>query len=747
MTLRTKTTLIVSLSFLCLIALLLSAAMVVVQGRFRILENDEARRNGERARDALSDQVTNIAATTGDWAHWDDSARFVQGREARFPDSNLMDDTFLTLRLDVIVYIGADGRVVYQRWFDRGTRTTTAAPQGFARAIAPGSPLVMHPGIGSHHEGLLVLPGVLLLAASQPITNSLRSLPAVGVVVFGRIMDTVEMGRLSGIIQQKTRLFSADDSSLPPQARKALAQSDAGRATLVLTHGRDRIISFVPLKDVDGEPRAVMTVSAPRPLYSEGLRSIRYLAGSLIACSLLSALLLFLLLSRKVLTPLGRLAETVRRIGAAGGEARLVVSGRDELSEVAASINGMLDELGEAQDQRARLEEQLSHAHKLEAIGTLAGGVAHDFNNILMAITGFCDLLEDSLKRGTDGWSEVKEIRTAAARAASLTSQLLAFGRRQRLRYQVLDLNGLLSDMAGMLRRLLGDHVSLELAVQPGLAAIKADPGQVQQVIMNLAVNARDAMPAGGTLRIATKHVTECPASGEDRADLRAGPWVLCTVSDTGAGMDEAVRSRIFEPFYTTKELGRGTGLGLSVVWGIVKQIDGVITVASTPGQGTTFEIYLPVTDEAVPETKPRPSASSAAACAGTILVAEDDAAIRRFLVAALAKAGYRTIEAADGVDALRRAEEQGGGAIQLLVSDVAMPRMGGLILAQSLRAKHPSLKVLFISGNAELMSAGGKLPSQAMVLQKPFDTRQFLHSVRSALEEDAVAKGRTSPP
>jgi nitrogen-specific signal transduction histidine kinase len=395
----------------------------------------------------------------------------------------------------------------------------------------------------------------------------------------------------------------------------------------------------------------------------------------------------------------------------------------------------MLDALNHSESERTHLEERLSHVHKLEAIGTLSGGVAHDFNNILMVILGFCDLLEESLARGTPDITEVEEIRKAASRAASLTAQLLAFSRRQRLQFRVLDLNGLLSDMAGMLRRLLGDHVSLALTLDAGLSAIKADFGQLQQVVMNLAVNARDAMPGGGTLTIATKNVTVAPAMPSDPLGLKPGAYVVCTVRDTGVGMDETVRARIFEPFYTTKELGRGTGLGLSVVWGIVKQSDGIINVTSAPGQGTTFEIYLPATHEAASATISRAAVTSFPHGNGTVLVAEDDKAIRHLLVVALGKAGYNAIEAADGEDALRLAEEVGGHNIQLLLSDVVMPRMGGAILAQRLREKYPSMRALFISGNADLMAAGTTLPREVTILQKPFDTRRLVQSVRAALE------------
>jgi len=738
MTLRSKATLIVGTSFLALIGLLLAAAIVVVLGRFRLLEAEEADRNVRRALDALNDQAVNLAATAADWAHWDDSAAFVAGRNPGFPGANLVDDTFLTLRLDVVAFLGPGGRVVYQRVYDRAGHHDSPPLRGFAEMIAPGSPLVAHAEAASHVEGLVVLPGAILLAASQPVTDSLRRQPASGVLVFARILDRVEVKRLSGLLQLDMRLSRLDEAGL---TARQIAEAAAGEPqSVIVTPGADRIVSILPVRDVAGKVVAALHVQSARRAYRHGLLSVLYLGGSLVAFSVLSAVLLFVLLSRMVLSPLSGLSRAVRGIGAGGGADRLAAQGRDELSEVANSINGMLDALARSETRRAYLEERLSHVHKLEAIGTLAGGVAHDFNNILMAITGFCEVLEDGRSAAgerADGLTEIKEIHRAAMRAASLTSQLLAFSRRQRLQFQVLDLNALLSDMAGMLRRLLGEHLALELSLEPSLARIRGDFGQLQQVIMNLAVNARDAMPGGGTLTICTSTVTIVDREESERIGLPAGAYVRCSMRDTGVGMQEEVLKRIFEPFFTTKELGSGTGLGLSVVWGIVKQCDGTICVTSTPGQGSTFEIYLPVTVQEAAQAAEH-AAAPPAACAepgrGKVLVVEDEPAIRTLLCRALRKAGYCVLEASDGEEALALAAEHGADGIRLLLTDVVMPRMGGAALARVLQGKHPGLKVLYMSGNAELQGAAEAPAAVLPLLQKPFNTRQLFQSVAAVL-------------
>jgi sensor domain CHASE-containing protein len=281
MTLRTKTTLIVSSCFLALIALLLAAAVIVMLGRFRRLEEAEALRNARRAGDAVKLMADNLAASAGDWAHWDETAAFVQGRKPEYVAANLTDDTYRTLKLDVIALIGSGGRVVYERWFDRTAGTTTEPPTGFSKALASGSPLVTYADIKSHHEGLLVLPGVVLLVASQPVTGSVPVPPAVGAAVFGRILNHAEMTALSDITQQDTHLAVLDDPSLSPDERMALTRPGAEPAPFALVQSKDRITSLLRLKDVMGDARVALIVNAPRPVFREGVRSIYFLAGSL----------------------------------------------------------------------------------------------------------------------------------------------------------------------------------------------------------------------------------------------------------------------------------------------------------------------------------------------------------------------------------------------------------------------------------------------------------------------------------
>jgi two-component system, cell cycle sensor histidine kinase and response regulator CckA len=388
--------------------------------------------------------------------------------------------------------------------------------------------------------------------------------------------------------------------------------------------------------------------------------------------------------------------------------------------------------------ERKQLEDQLRQSQKMEAVGRLAGGVAHDFNNLLTVISGYGHMLMRGLPQDEALHSCVEEVLKASNRAASLTNQLLAFSRRQVIQPKALDLNVLVANMDRMLRRVIGEHIELETVLSPGLGGVKADAGQLEQVIMNLAVNARDAMHKGGKLSIRTSNVDVNHLS-HGRADVRAGSYVRLTIADTGKGMDAEMMVHLFEPFYTSKETGKGTGLGLSTVYGIVKQSAGEIVVESRVGHGSTFDIYLPRT-EAVGE-----SASSAVgvdqirAGSETVLLVEDEVGVRQLVCEMLQRLGYTTLEASSGQEALNVFNRH-LGTIDLLITDVIMPQMSGRELAQRLKATHPELKVLYISGYTDDMLAHhGVLESNVYLLPKPFAPDALARKLRELLDTPAT--------
>jgi PAS domain S-box-containing protein len=390
---------------------------------------------------------------------------------------------------------------------------------------------------------------------------------------------------------------------------------------------------------------------------------------------------------------------------------------------------------------RKRLEEQFRQAQKMEAIGRLSGGVAHDFNNLLGLVIGYGEILQEKLPPQDPLRRNADEILNAGRRAAALTRQLLAFSRQQVLETKVLDLNLVVSGMESMLRRLIGEDLELSCVCDPSLGAIKADQGQLEQVILNLAVNARDAMPQGGKLVIATAN-TEMDEVFVQRYSypVKPGRYVLLTVSDTGVGMDAATRLRIFEPFFTTKEKGKGTGLGLSMVYGVVKQSDGYIDVDSEPGAGTTFRIYLPWVASAVSAEKP--SAGPATPLHGneTVLLVEDQADLRILTRNMLETCGYHVLEAGNGSEALDVMQGY-GGKIDALLTDIVMPGIGGRALAQQLAERLPALKVVYMSGyTGQTVGAHGVLEPGSVFVQKPFTRDSLALKVREALDGGQVA-------
>jgi PAS domain S-box-containing protein len=387
--------------------------------------------------------------------------------------------------------------------------------------------------------------------------------------------------------------------------------------------------------------------------------------------------------------------------------------------------------------ERKRLEQQLQQSQKLESIGQLAGGVAHDFNNLLTAILGYTGFVEEALEPGHPVFPDLEQIRQAGERAAGLTRQLLAFARRQVIEPRMVDLNGVVLDLEKMLRRLIGEDIELSTVPAPGLWPVKADPGQLEQVVVNLAVNARDAMPAGGILTIATATLVLDEAEAPEHPEISAGEYVLLVVKDTGTGMTEEVKAHVFEPFYTTKEVGKGTGLGLATCYGIVRQNRGHIELVSEVGKGTTFTVYLPRA-LGVGDVRVRQGVREAVARSRgheTVLVVEDDPRVRDFIVRVLGSQGYRVLEAVDGEDALRLVQAT-RGPIHVLLTDVVMPKMGGKELAERLQALRPALQVLYMSGYAQgALADPGALDRGMALLQKPFTPQMLAQRMREVLD------------
>lgn len=402
-------------------------------------------------------------------------------------------------------------------------------------------------------------------------------------------------------------------------------------------------------------------------------------------------------------------------------------------------IHFAVDRLRAVEAQRVA-EQQLLQSQKMEAVGRLAGGVAHDFNNLLTAILGYAQLLSLRLKPGDHGHGEAEEIMKAATRASVLTRQLLAFSRREVVRRQRLDVNEVVAEVAKLIRRLIGEDVELVICPAANIGAILADSGQMEQVIMNLAINSRDAMPTGGRINIETSNVDVDETFADERFGLKAGPYVLLAVSDTGIGMDEETKSHLFEPFFTTKGRERGTGLGLSTVYGIITGYGGGIQVHSDPGFGTTFKLYFPRVEGRAERAPDSVEGRGLAGGHETILVVEDQDSVSAVVRGALSMAGYQVLVACNGNQALQIFNAR-PGSIDLVIADVIMPDMRGPEVVRRIRLVRPRTKALFISGYTEgAFLASESLPPGTSFLRKPFTPEALTAKVREAIDEGMTA-------
>src|SRR5437660_2828347 len=398
---------------------------------------------------------------------------------------------------------------------------------------------------------------------------------------------------------------------------------------------------------------------------------------------------------------------------------------------------GFLEVIAEDVTEKRVLEDQFRQAQKMEAVGRLAGGVAHDFNNLLLVISGYTEVLLEQLDPNSPLHQKAEAIQQAADRATTLTRQLLAFSRKQLLELKVVDLNTIVSDMDRLLSPLIGENIELMTRLAAGVGRTRADAGQIEQVLMNLVVNAKDAISNGGKISIQTANVHLDDSYRREHKYINPGPYVMISVTDTGLGMDKETQSRIFEPFFTTKEKGKGTGLGLSTVYGIVKQSGGYVFAQSEVGQGTTFRIYLPQVEGAADTIGPAKTASTETGGSETVLLVEDEESVRQLVRETLESKGYTVMEAENGEEGLKIAESH-NGPIHMMITDVVMPGISGRELAKRLMQVRPETKVLYLSGYTEdAIVHQGVLETGTAFLQKPFTLQTLSRKVREVLRGD----------
>ncbi len=498
--------------------------------------------------------------------------------------------------------------------------------------------------------------------------------------------------------------------------------------------GKERYIETSVNLSIVGDHPVTLSVLKSLDKATEFLSRLNRVLLGLGLISVVAGGALVFLISHTFTRPLADLVAGVHALESGNYSYPLDQKGGDEVGEVTVAFDRMRKSLRNTLAEQKQLEDKLRQAQKMEAIGRLAGGVAHDFNNLLTVIRGNGDLLLERHEADHLQLKYLKQIQKAADRAVSMTRQLLAFSRMQVLQPRVLDLNATIAEMSKMIPRLIGEHIEFTFLGGSNLSTVLADPGQIEQVFLNLAVNARDAMPNGGKLEVFTRNMVINEAEARKRSPMPPGEYVLLTVSDTGHGMDPETKARIFEPFFTTKEVGKGTGLGLSTVYGIVKQTGGFIWVESTLDIGSTFEIYLPCSSKPVSPSEDEGSAVGVPGGNETILLVEDETGVRELASEFLKAGGYTVLEAPDGAAALQTAEAH-RGSIHLLLTDVVMPRMNGRELAQKIHEIRPKVRVMFMTGYAEFPENTEQQSSYDVeILQKPFSRTTLLEKVHKMM-------------
>jgi signal transduction histidine kinase/CheY-like chemotaxis protein len=565
-----------------------------------------------------------------------------------------------------------------------------------------------------------------------------------GTVIVGRGIDpeATELRRVSSshVVFRYGNDIVASTLSLFKQQEFA-AQLGRGPWKEQVTLDGERFFASTVELTSGAKPVSVIVLKS----YNEALAYLEkqnQLLGGLGALAVFAGGVLVFVISDKFTRPLAHLVQGVQALEKGDFSYPVVAEGSDEVAHVTRAFDRMRKTLKNDESQKQQLEEQLRQAQKMEAVGRLAGGVAHDFNNLLTIIKGHGDLMLDKLQASDPLQRNATQIEKAANRAASLTRQLLAFSRMQVLEPKVLDLNVLVAEMCSLLKRLVREDISFTFKAGESLGRVKADPGQIEQVIMNLTVNACDAMPTGGKMVVETRNVCVDETLAKMRPPLLPGDYIRLTVEDTGHGMDATTKERIFEPFFTTKELGKGTGLGLATVYGVVKQSGGCIWVESEPGKGTRFEVYLPVVvQEAEESASSEGTRKSAPHHSGAVLIVEDEEAVRELAAEFMKSAGYKVLTASDGEEAVAVAKRS--GPIRVLVTDIVMPKMRGPELAKLLKASRKDLKIVYMSGYLEFNKGDDEFLEGSYFLQKPFSRDSLVNKVDEALKHKRVAGGQ----
>lgn len=671
---------------------------------------------------------------------WDQMVQALQKKDAPWFEENVSKETLLGYKADAVWIYDRNGSLAYSKNSGGEAPAPLPVPPGGFGELFGNDPFahffiklkreVKEDPNEQPQEDLIEIRG----ATVHGSLDSTRQTPRQGFFFVGRLWNEAEVNEMSLFANNQMRLVMPPGEPVPEPPNSE----------------QEGLVTFSRmLAGWDGKPLAQLVIRNESPVVRELNQSNERLIIWLFVFAGVLLLLIYWSVVRLVSQPLRQIMASLKRNDSKPIDG--MCEDNSEFGELARTTKKFFEQrdnlIREMEERRVteealrKSEEELRHSQKMEAVGRLAGGVAHDFNNLLTAIIGYAELI--ATRKGSNSLAKqnAELIRKAGEQAAALTRQLLAFSRKQILQPKVIDLNVLVGEMDKLLRRVIGERFDLQSHPEAKMGRVKADPSQIEQVVLNLGVNARDAMPKGGTLIIRTANVRlDSTTAPQISASLKPGAYVMLSVTDTGAGMDEETKSHIFEPFFTTKGPGKGTGLGLATVYGIVTQTGGGISVESEPGKGSTFRIYLPQVSAPLDLTRTPHAPVEKSDNYETILVVEDEEIVRELVCEVLEDHGYNVLCAVDGVEALKMAAEF-DGAIHLLVTDVIMPHMNGHELAEKLSKVRPETKILYVTGYSDNdIGDHGILDPRIELLQKPFTPQTLARKIRDVILDTKYA-------
>jgi signal transduction histidine kinase/CheY-like chemotaxis protein len=704
---------------------------LLVQPEFNRIERKNAQDDAKRVILAIDNEIHNLDIWACDWSGWDDTYEFVQNRSEEYISSNLVTDTFSDMHINAIYFFDTSGKLVWGKAYDlEGDELKEISLEEFPPNGLPKDHVLL-----KHTSTKRVVRGGLfqtergpMLISAQPILTSLGKGPSRGTFIAGRFLNKKMQKSLSDQTRVPFCLCPVKGNPDPLERRAAEELTRTKQESYIHVVSDDIISVIRLLQNVEGRPQWVIQSQSPRTISAQGRRVFRTSVLSIGLAVAVIAVVTVILVGRFILIPIVRMTEHAIRLGKGQTRQPFIVCGNDEIAILARESNRLLEEI----DKR---QEGVRQAAKLEAVGQLAGGVAHDFRNRLTVILGFSELMLMKMAPNDPDRKPLEEIIAAAQRANELTRQLLTFSRRQPLHPQPTQLNSLLVRLTDSFGRVLSEGIELEVHPGDNLPPILVDPSAMEEAILNLVINARDAMPQGGRLTLCTETFVQ-PSDRLSRFPNAApGQYALLTVQDTGGGMDAETRRHIFEPFYTTKGPGKGAGLGLAMVYGLVKQSGGFIFMNTEHGQGTYFSLLFPACQQEQGEEETPAQPKDLPTGRETILFLEDDESVRDVIRRLLTSLGYRvwTPKSAEEARGLFRSKKV---VFDLLITDVIMPDVKGPVLAEEMRGIRPNIPVLFLTAYAEDISLqDGSFKGLTHVLVKPVEPARLAQKVRVLLD------------